>query len=80
MTLEFLKHYAILEDGDVPEAVDLGLGLLAAGRVDHQLQQVLGGLVDGLFAVGDDAGVEVDPAGLLLRQGGVGGDLQGGRR
>ena len=32
------------------------------------VQQVLCGLVDGLFAVRDDAGVEVDPARLLLCQ------------
>ena len=57
-----------------------GLGLLAAGHPDDQIQQILCGLVDGLLAVGDDAGVEIDPARLLLRQRGVGGDLQGGSR
>ena len=58
----------------------LGLGLLTAGNADDQIQQVLCGLVDGLFAVCDDAGVEVDPARLLLCQRGVGRDLQGGSR
>ena len=65
-----LEHDAVLEDGDLAEAVLLGLGLLTAGNADDQIQQVLCGLVDGLFAVCDDAGVEVDPARLLLRQAG----------
>ena len=56
----------------------LGLGLLTACNADDQIQQVVGGLVDGLFTVRDDTGVEVDPAGLLLGQRGVGRDLQGG--
>ena len=76
----YLKNDAVLEDGDLAEAVLLGLGLLAAGHPDDQIQQILCGLVDGLLAVGDDAGVEIDPARLLLRQRGVGGDLQGGSR
>ena len=78
--LKFLQNDAVLEDGDLAEAVLLGLGLLAAGHADDQIQQILCGLVDALLAVSDDAGVEVDPAGLLLRQRGVGGDLQGGSR
>ena len=67
-----LKNNAILEDGDLAEAVLLGLGLLTACNADDQIQQVAGGLVDGLFTVRDDTGVEVDPAGLLLGQRGVG--------
>ena len=58
----------------------LGLGLLTAGNADDQIQQVFCGLVDGLLAVSDDAGVEVDPARLLLCQRGVGRDFQGGSR
>ena len=58
----------------------LGLGLLTAGNADDQIQQVVRGLVDGLLSIRDDTGVEVDPAGLLLGQRGVGGDLQGGGR
>ena len=38
----------------------LGLGLLTAGNADDQIQQVFCGLVDGLFAVCDNAGVEVN--------------------
>ncbi len=75
-----LEHDAVLEDGDLAEAVLLGLGLLTAGNADDQIQQVLCGLVDGLFAVSDNAGVEVDPARLLLCQRGVGRNLQGGSR
>ena len=58
----------------------LRLGLLAAGHTNDQIQQIFCSLVDALLAVSDDAGVEVDPAGLLLRQRGVGGDLQSGSR
>ena len=75
-----LQNDAVLEDGDLAEAVLLGLGLLTACNADDQIQQVLCSLVDGLFAIGDHAGVEVDPAGFLLGQRGVGGDLQGGSR
>ena len=75
-----LQNDAVLEDGDLAEAVLLGLGLLTACNADDQIQQILCGLVDGLFAIGDHAGVEVDPAGFLLGQRGVGGDLQGGSR
>ena len=46
-----LQHDAVLEDGDLAEAVLLGLGLLTAGNADDQVQQVFCGLVDGLFAV-----------------------------
>ena len=64
-----LQHDAVLEDGDLAEAVLLGLGLLTAGNADDQVQQVLCGLVDGLLAVSDDAGVEVDPADFFSASG-----------
>ena len=39
----------------------LGLGLLTACNADDQIQQVAGGLIDGLFTIRNDTGVEVDP-------------------
>ena len=64
-----LQNDAVLEDGDLAEAVLLGLGLLTAGNADDQIQQVFCGLVDGLLTVGDDAGVEVDPADFFSASG-----------
>ena len=68
-----LQNHAVLEDGDLAEAVLFRLGLLAAGHADDQIQQILRSLVNGLFTVCDDTGVEIDPAALLLCQRGVGG-------
>ena len=59
-----LQNDAVLEDGDLAEAVLLGLGLLTACNADDQIQQILCSLVDGLFTVCDDTGVEIDPAAL----------------
>ena len=63
-----LQNHAVLEDGDLAEAVLFRLGLLAAGHADDQIQQILCSLVNGLFTVCDDTGVEIDPAALLLCQ------------
>ena len=54
-----LQNHAVLEDGDLAEAVLFRLGLLAAGHADDQIQQILCSLVDGLFTVCDDTGVEI---------------------
>ena len=48
-----LQNDAVLEDGDLAEAVLLGLGLLTACNADDQIQQILCSLVDGLFAIGN---------------------------
>ena len=74
-----LQHNAVFENGDLPEALFLGPGLLSGADSQHQRHERFGGLVQGSLAVGDHTGVKVDPVMFLFRQGGVGGDLHRGR-
>ena len=69
--LRFLQGYAVFENGDLPVAVAFVLGLLPICGAQDQVKQIVRG---------GRLGVQVDPAGLFLCQGGVGGNFDGGYR
>lgn len=69
--LRFLQGYAVFENGDLPVAVAFVLGLLPICGAQDQVKQIVRG---------GRLGVQIDPAGLFLCQGGVGGDFDGGHR
>ncbi len=69
--LRFLQGYAVFENGDLPVAVAFVLGLLPICGAQNQIEQIVRG---------GRLGVQIDPAGLFLCQGGVGGNFDGGYR
>ena len=71
-----LQYDAILEDGDLTEAVLLCLRLLTGGDFLHEVEEATTGVVDGLTLGSDRAGIEVDPVYLALGEAVVGRDLR----
>src|SRR5690606_6478287 len=73
------QGHAVLPEGDLPEPVDLATGPGAPARhLQHELEQALAELGELGGPGGDGTRVEVDPAGLLVRERRVGADLEGG--
>lgn len=68
--LRFLQGYAVFENGDLPVAVAFVLGLLPICGAQDQVKQIVRG---------GRLGVQIDPAGLFLCQGGVGGNFDAGQ-
>lgn len=68
--LRFLQGYAVFENGDLSVAVAFVLGLLPICGAQDQVKQIVRG---------GRLGVQIDPAGLFLCQGGVGGNFDGGQ-
>ena len=74
-----LQGNAVLPDGQFPVAQIFGAGGQTGGCGHHPVQQSLCGIIPRV-PLHQRTGVEVDPSGLALGQGGVGGDLQRGDR
>src|SRR3954470_7961466 len=73
------KRDARFPDGDLALVIELVAGRLAGSSVDDEIHQLGFGLIHAR-AFQHLAGVEIDPAWLLLRERGVGGNLEGGHR
>src|SRR3954471_23428511 len=73
------KRDTRLPDGDLALVIELVAGRLAGSSVDDEIHQLTGGFIHAR-AFQLLAGVEIDPAWLLLRERGVGGNLEGGHR
>ena len=65
MRISGLKDNAVLKDRYFPESPLFRLRLLSAGGFNHKLEKPLRGFLDG-FPVHNLAGVQIDPAALLL--------------
>lgn len=59
--LRFLQGHAVFENGDLPVAVAFVLGLLPICGAQDQIEEIV---------CGGRLGIQIDPAGLFLCQGG----------
>src|SRR3569833_1372124 len=73
------KRNTCFPDGDLALVIELVAGKLAGSGVDDEVHQLGFGLIHAR-TFQHLAGVEIDPAWLLLRERGVGGNLESGHR